>query len=167
VDLAQGSGGYFSFLKDSDAEIEIVLGDARLSLEKELVQTGSQGYDLLVLDTFSSDSIPIHLITFEAFDLYLKHLKSEGVLAIHISNIHLDLESVVERLAQAHSLYSAVVAIGKTRPGSSASVWVLLTRDQKFLLQEKIHENLSEDDEGSREIQLWTDDFSNLFQIVR
>jgi spermidine synthase len=167
IDLAKGLGGYFSYLEDSEAEIEIVVGDARLSLVNEYEHTGGQGYDLIVLDTFSSDSIPIHLITFDAFDLYLNHLRNDGVIAVHISNIHLDLEPVVNEIAKAHQLNSAVVASGRTRPGSTAAVWVLLTRDERFLMQSAIKEYSSQDRDMTREIQLWTDEFSNLYQILR
>ena len=87
-------GDYFSFLSDSAAEIDIVLGDARISLERELAEGHSQNFDVLVLDTFSSDSIPVHLVTKEAFALYLEHLAPDGIIAAHITNLHLDLQPV-------------------------------------------------------------------------
>jgi len=167
IDLAEGEGNYFTYLKNSKALIEIVPGDARLSLKEELITTGSQHYNLLVLDTFSSDAIPIHLMTFEAFGLYLNHLDADGVLAVHISNIHLDLQPVVYQLGQAHHLYSNIITSGKTRPGSSASVWVLLTRNQAFFSEPLIVKNAVSMEEYPLTIRLWTDNYSNLYQILR
>ncbi|MDJ0866979.1 MAG: fused MFS/spermidine synthase, partial [Myxococcota bacterium] len=81
---------YFTFLEDSAASVEVVLGDARIRLTEELASSGSQRFDVLVLDAFSSDSVPMHLLTREAFELYAAHLEPDGVLAIHVSNRHLD-----------------------------------------------------------------------------
>ena len=167
IEIALGAGNFFSYISESKANVEIIFGDARLSLEKEFRNNGSQQYDLLVLDTFSSDAIPVHLMTNEAFMLYLNHLKDDGVLAVHISNIHLDLQPVVNELANANHLYSAVVTSGKTRPGSSASVWVLMTLNQEFLLQPKIREYAFQMDDYPLKVQLWTDNYSNLYQILR
>jgi len=95
IHLMEGQGGYFSYLKDRRASIEVVSGDARLSLEQELAQGHPQDYDVLVLDVFSSDSIPVHLLDQEAFSLYLQHLQTGGILAINISNRYLNLVPVV------------------------------------------------------------------------
>lgn len=167
VNLAQGEGGYFSYLQDSAAQVETILGDARLSLERELEQSGSQGYDLLVLDAFSSDSIPVHLLTKQAFDLYLQHLKSDGILAVHVSNRILDLERVVFGLAAENDLPMLSILVGKDGPGTSTSRWALLTTNQVFLddLSAQGHTVLSE--AATQPVRLWTDDYSNLFQILR
>lgn len=167
IEIAQGAGNYFSFLKDSEANIEIVVGDARLSLEKELENYGSQQYNLLVLDTFNSDAIPIHLLTFEAFDLYLDHIVSTGVLAVHISNNHLDLKPVVFGLAKAHNLSPMLVTSGKTRLGSSASVWILLTYDREFIKQPLISKYAFQMENYPTKYRLWTDNYSNMFQILK
>ena len=87
----------FTYLSDCPAKVDVVLGDARLSLDRE----PSQQFDVLAVDAFSSDSIPVHLLTLEAFRLYFRHLRPDGVLAVHVSNTHLKLEPVVGRLAQA------------------------------------------------------------------
>ena len=92
---------YFSYLDDSAANIELVLGDGRVSLQRQLDNSGSKQFDTLVIDAFSGDSIPQHLLTKEALSLYFKHLKSDGVLAIHISNTHLDLTHLVRGLSNA------------------------------------------------------------------
>src|SRR5439155_26295966 len=88
----------FTFLRDSQAAVEIVIGDARLSLDRE----PDRHFDTLILDAFSGDSIPVHLLTAEAFDLYFRHLKSDGVLAVHVSNRYLDLSLIVAGVAALH-----------------------------------------------------------------
>jgi spermidine synthase len=90
----------FTYLQDAPAKIDVVLGDARLSLERE----EPQQFDLLILDAFSGDAIPVHLLTKEAFAIYRKHVKPDGLFAIHISNRHLDLKPVVAGLAQEFNL---------------------------------------------------------------
>src|SRR5690606_33296318 len=86
---------HFTFLADCAGEASVILGDARISMERELSEGTSQDFDTLFVDAFSGDSIPIHLLTREAFALYFEHLKPDGVLAIHITNIHLDLADPV------------------------------------------------------------------------
>ena len=168
VRLAEGMGGYFSFLGDSKADITVVTGDARISLEQELARGKPQDFDVLVLDTFSSDSIPVHLVTKEAFALYLEHLVSNGVIAVHISNRHLDLQPVLWQLAQEYSL--GMVRISRsTRTGDNEfpSEWVLLTHDRALLEIPAIASHSQKYDGYHSLIPLWTDDYSNLFQILR
>ncbi len=134
VELAEGEGGYFTFLSDSKADVTVVTGDARISLEQELARGEPQDFDVLVLDIFSSDSIPVHLITKEAFALYLQHLTPNGVIVAHISNRHLDLQPVVWQLAQEYAL--DMVRISRpARAGDNGfpSEWVLLTHDPALL----------------------------------
>jgi hypothetical protein len=167
VDLAQGQGNYFSFLKDSKANITMVLGDARISLERELASGESQDFDVLVLDTFSSDSIPVHLATKEAFALYLAHLAPDGIIAAHITNLHLDLQPVFWQLAHYYDLSIARVNYPGDSNGGYASHWILLSRDPS-LLEIPAIQNRSVDLNGySTNIKLWTDDYSNLFQILK
>jgi hypothetical protein len=167
IRLAQGEGGYFTFLQDSAARIEIIPGDARLSLERELEQSGSQGYDLLVLDAFNSDSIPVHLLTRQAFNLYLQHLKPNGILAVHVSNRILDLERVVYGMANEFDLKMVPILVGKEGPGTSASRWELLTTNQSYLEEMATLGYPAKTGKDDQPIQLWTDDYSNLFQILR
>ncbi|MBC7878193.1 MAG: fused MFS/spermidine synthase [Anaerolineales bacterium] len=168
VKLAEGEGGYFTFLSDSKADVTVITGDARISLEQELLQGQPQGFDVLVLDTFSSDSIPVHLVTKEAFALYLDHLAPNGVIAAHISNRHLDLQPVIWQLAQEYSL--DIVRI--SRPIQSEvdgfpSEWILLTNSHAVLEKPAIASHADSYDEYYSSIPLWTDDYSNLFQILR
>ncbi len=167
VDLAAGVGDYFSFLSDSEAEIITVLGDARISLQRELDDGQSQNFDVLVLDTFSSDSIPVHLVTNEAFALYLAHLAPDGIIAAHITNLHLDLQPVFWQLAEHHGLSVARIDYEGDSHGGYASHWILLTRDPALLEIPSIKEHSIDLNEYSTDIKLWTDDYSNLFQILK
>lgn len=168
IEIAEGKGGYFSFIEDSGAEIHVVEGDARLSLERELLEGESQGFDLLVMDAFSSDSVPVHLLTVEAFELYLKHLAPGGVIAVNISNNYLDLKPVIWRQAQELGLYPVLIdtAVQSYHPVGVRSRWFFLVRDPAVLDAPEIHANKESLDEYHPEIQLWTDQFSNLFQIL-
>jgi hypothetical protein len=167
VDLAAGIGDYFSFVSDSEADIEVILGDARISLERELTTGQPQNFDVLVLDTFSSDSIPVHLVTKEAFALYLEHLASGGIIAAHITNLHLDLQPVFWQLAQYYGLSMVRVEYPGDSNGGYASHWILLSRDPALLKIPAIQENSIDLNGYTTNIQLWTDDYSNLFQILK
>jgi spermidine synthase len=167
VELAEGQGNYFSFLRESQAEIETVLGDARISLERELVDGNPQNFDVLVLDTFSSDSIPVHLVTKEALGLYLAHLAPDGIIAAHITNLHLDLQPVFWQLAKHYGLSMVRVNYPGDSNGGFASHWILLTRDPDLLNTLAIREHSMDLTGYSTSIKLWTDDYSNLFQILK
>ena len=167
TELADGQGGYFSFLSDSQANITTVLGDARISLERELDEGQPQNFDVLVLDTFSSDSIPVHLVTKEAFDLYLQHLAPDGVIAAHISNRHLDLLPVFWQLAKFYNLHIVSVNYPGDNLGGYATDWLLLARDPALLEIPAIQTHAVDLSTYSTHIKLWTDDYSNLFQILK
>ena len=167
IDLAEGQGNYFSFLKDSKASITTVLGDARISLERELAEGERQDFDVLVLDTFSSDSIPVHLVTKEAFALYLEHLAPDGIIAAHITNLHLDLQPVFWQLAKFYGLSMVRVNYEGDENGGYASHWILLARDPAVLASPAIQDHAVDLSGYSTDIQLWTDDYSNLFQILK
>jgi hypothetical protein len=160
----------FSFLRDSEAQIEVVLGDARLSMERE----SDQRFDILVLDAFSSDAIPVHLLTREAFEIYHRHLRPDGVIAVHISNVYLDLEPIVLRTAEDLALPTAIIRDnGHSENGEDAegiraygSDWVLLTRNEAFLNLPEIADAAGTPREHSAKIKMWTDEESNLFGIL-
>ena len=152
---------WFTYLKDSPGKMETVLGDARLSLERE----PPQDFDLLAVDAFSGDSIPVHLITYEAFTEYLRHLKPEGVIAFHVSNRFLDLKPVLLAIAEKHKLeYAYIHETGEA--GGTTSDWVLITRHKPFILRPDIVE-ATEPVAPRPDWRLWTDDFNNLFQVYR
>jgi tRNA A58 N-methylase Trm61 len=152
----------FTFLSDSAAKIETVLGDARLAMERESVQQ----YDILVVDAFSSDAIPVHLITLEAMDTYLKHMKPDGVIAFHVTNRYLELGPVVKLLAQARGLHAMSVAdVGELRFASSTN-WVLVTHNPNFFKSQAFSE-VAEEIEIPANLAVWTDDFNNLIQVLK
>jgi hypothetical protein len=167
VDLAEGQENYFSFIGDSRADVTMILGDARISLERELAEGHPQNFDVLVLDTFSSDSIPVHLVTKEAFALYLDHLAPDGIIAAHITNLHLDLQPVFWQLAHYYSLSLVRINYPGDSTGGYASHWILLSRDPAVLEIPAIQEHKVNLDGYSTNIKLWTDDYSNLFQILK
>lgn len=156
---------YFTYLNDSAANISIVPGDGRMSLSRR-----DASYDVLVLDAFSSDSIPLHLLTSEAFEVYENRLDDGGVLAVHISNRFFELEPLVSRLADERGL---VGVVGQHEPtpaqlddGDLGQKWVFLARDHadltSFSSGDDFH-GLTTDPDGP----LWTDDFSNLLSALR
>ncbi len=154
---------YFSFLQDSPAEVEVVMGDARLSLERE----APQNFDLLLLDAFSGDAIPMHLLTREAFEIYLEHLKPDGVLALLISTWHLDLGPPVRRLADHFGLDAVrIVTPGGTWEDWGAD-WMLVTRNQEFLQTEPISHFVQGGAVNTEHQRLWTDDYASLFHLLR
>lgn len=154
---------YFTYLEDSKAKIEVVLGDGRLSMKRQ----DPQDYDVLVLDAFSSDSVPVHLLTVEAMEIYLRHLSNDGVLAFHISTLHLDLQSVVWKLADHFGLETAwIESYENEEEGALASDWILLSRSRDFLGTEAIQEAASSSKSRRKDVDLWTDDHINLLEIL-
>ena len=155
--------GYFRFLKDATGRVDIRFGDARLSLERE----APQGYDLIAVDAFSSDAIPVHLLTREAFALYARHLRPGGVLAVHISNRYLDLAPVVKAGSEPLGLRARVVDNeGDEDHEVYASTWVILCQDDRFFHAEAFRDNAEVSRLEAKPIA-WTDDFSNLFRILK
>jgi SAM-dependent methyltransferase len=157
---------YFTFLDESQAAVRIVLGDARLSLQV----APDRVYDLLVMDAFSSDAIPIHLLTREAIQLYLRKLAEGGVIAIHISNRHLDLAPLLGRLAADAGVISRLRRQDvDSKTGEAfhySSVWVLLARRPECL------GTLAKDSQwtpipADPHAPLWTDDYSNILAVLK
>jgi spermidine synthase len=151
----------FTFLADCESHTEVELGDARLSLERE----PSQQFDVLVVDAFSGDSIPVHLLTREAFAVYFRHLRPDGILAVHVSNTYLDLAPPVAALArqlgrEAHLVQNDEDDKTRTFPAD----WVLVGDhvSERFPWI-KVKESQITLQPGLR---IWTDDFTNLWQIL-
>jgi len=167
IALAEGKGDYFTYLKHCKAKVTTVFGDARISLERELASGKPQNFDVLVLDTFSSDAIPVHLLTREAFDVYLKHLAPAGMIAVHISNLHLDLRPVVWQLAKFYGLSIASVSYPGDAKGGYPTDWLLLARDPGLLEIPAIRDHADRMAGYRTTVPLWTDDYSNLFQILK
>ena len=155
---------YFTYLADSAATVEVVLGDARLSMEYEQ----PQHYDVLALDAFSSDAIPVHLLTVEAFEIYLSHLAPDGVLAVHISTQHLDLQSVIWKLAEHFNLKSRwIESYESTTTGALSSDWILLSRTGTVLDQPVFRTRQSAPYANLPNTPLWTDDHINVLKILK
>jgi len=153
----------FFYLRETAAKVDIAPGDARLSLEREPPQI----FDVLLVDAFSGDAIPVHLLTEEAFALYLRHLRPNGILAFHVSNQYLNLAPVVRQLA-AHYGYPAVL-VHSPKEGSqllSSATWVLTTRNHEFLTRSEIA-NATEPIPPQPGLRIWTDDYNNLLQVIR
>jgi hypothetical protein len=156
----------FTFLGDSPATIEVALGDARLSLEREQ----PQGFDVLAVDAFSSDAIPVHLITREALGIFLKHVKPDGIVAFHVSNRFLDLIPVVARIAREQGAHAVLVRDDPEDEDNSLrsrTDWVLVSRDEKALQAGNIVEGGGAPADDRPEWRTWTDDYSNLVQILK
>ena len=152
----------FTYLADTPAKVSVSLGDGRLSLERE---TG-QLFDILVMDAFSGDSVPVHLITREAFAMYFRHLKPGGILAVNISNRYLDLEPVMERAATAFGRRAVVLELDPEADDllCNVSSWALIV-DARGPLPELLQTGrVLKAHTGFR---MWTDDFSNMFSILK
>jgi spermidine synthase len=155
---------WFTYLSDSAAKIEIVPGDARLSLAHE----PSQKYDVLVIDAFSGDAIPVHLITREAVDLYRRHLAPGGIIAFHVSNKYLNLVPVVHQEAQNAGLDDAYIVSkdDEDKTGAYESDWVLMTDNAGFLSKHQLQDSTYEI-ASKPGLRLWTDDYNSLLPILR
>jgi predicted O-methyltransferase YrrM len=157
---------YFTYLDDTDASLWVVMGDARLSLEREAARRAPP-LDLLVLDAFSGDAIPLHLLTTEAFRAYFRRLKPDGVLAVHVSNHFLDLEPLVVGLALESGRRASIIDGAEDEDsGASSSTWVLVSADEELLSRPLIHRRARALADG-REPAVFTDRFSNLFTLMR
>jgi hypothetical protein len=140
-----------------------VLGDARLSLESE----APQQFDVLAVDAFSGDTIPVHLLTKEAFALYFRHLKPDGILAVHTSNTYLNLAPVVKLLAEDANYPARLIASGEDVSAMISSAdWVLVTRNRRFLEDPRTSTG-SELIVVPRNLRIWNDDYNDLFEVLR
>jgi len=171
VEMSQKYFTYQSDAKRRGAHVDVVLGDARIVMERELAQHQPQQYDILVIDAFSSDAVPLHLLTRECFQVYREHLRADGLLAVHVSNRHLDLRPAVKSMAD-HFGYHAILVqhlpdIGV--PGgtfdSTGSVWIILTRNEEFVASPMIREASQPWPQNMPSVML-TDDASSLLQLL-
>ena len=149
----------FTFLHDSAARLTTVLGDARVALQNQ----PGRNYDLLIVDAFSGDAIPIHLLTREAFGLYFRHLKTGGLLLVHVSNKHLDLSPVVWGCAQSLGNGALLINNGPDREhGISSSTWIVVGQGPLFDQLRTQGKTLE-----SNRREFWTDDYSSLLPILK
>lgn len=163
--VAQVARSEFSYLSDSAASVEIVIGDARLQLERE----PSQKFDVLAVDAFSSDAIPVHLITRQAVNVYLRHLKPDGIVVFHVSNRFLDLAPVLGGIAGELGLQAVKILDRPEEDDAykSQSDWILLSRDPASLERKEITAAGSGPVALRPDFRVWTDDYSNVVQIMK
>jgi hypothetical protein len=152
----------FTFLPDCKAKHDVAMGDARLSLERE----APENFDVLAVDAFTSDAIPVHLLTREAMDLYFHHLKPDGILAVHISNRYLDLQPVLDGETGVTGRIGRVIDNDDDDTQAVfGATWVLIAASEKVFDDEIIRSSTKI--ATTRKVRLWTDDYSNLFQILK
>jgi spermidine synthase len=159
--LSAGTEPVFTHLRDAAGEVSVALGDGRLVLERE----PPQGFDVLVVDAFSSDAIPTHLLTREAFSAYLRHLAPGGVLAVHITNRYVDLKPVVRGAAITLGLEAEHVPSFENGTGWSSD-WMLVARD-RALLDDEVVSAATLPRLPRAEVLAWTDDWSNLLRVLK
>ncbi|MES2717955.1 MAG: fused MFS/spermidine synthase [Pseudomonadota bacterium] len=161
IDLAQRE---FSFLRNAQAQTELVLGDARLMLERE----APQGFDVLAVDAFSGDSVPTHLLTREAMAVYLRHMRTGGVIAFHVSNTHLSLAPVVNAVARDAGLAAVQVQVAGNDKDitRSASDWVLVARNAAVLQHAAIGP-AAQPIVTQPGLRVWTDDHNDLLSVLK
>ncbi len=154
---------YFMYLSLAEGNYEVITGDARICLEHE----ERQQFDVLVLDAFSGDAVPTHLLTRECCELYLKHLKPDGILAFHITNRHVNLRPVCNGLAKELDLHvTGTLARRNREAGTQNTLWVLLSRSEESLADLKLGATDRIDMEPQKSI-VWTDDWSDLLSVMR
>ncbi len=162
------SDSYFTYRKDSPAREAVVVGDARIELQRELERDSPQGFDILVLDAFSADAVPVHLLTREAMEIYWRHLKPDGILAVHISAVHLDLSPVIRGLASELGKQSIRIKNRKERRNKVwSSTWVLMTDNPEFLKDSAVKSKTRPWSRRDKPPIVWTDDYSNLLHVLK
>ena len=160
IDLANRE---FTYLEDSRAHIETVTGDGRLSLERE----APQNFDVLAVDAFSGDSVPVHLLSREAMQLYFRHIKPDGVLAFHVSNTALALAPVVQQLARELKYAARDLHVNPDKhSGRYESEWVVVARTAQ-LLDRPQFAHTSRPFLEIAGLRVWTDDYSTLYPILK
>jgi SAM-dependent methyltransferase len=152
----------FTYLMDCPARLDVQLGDARLSLERE----AEENFDVLAVDAFSSDMIPVHLLTIESFRTYFRHLKPDGILAVHVSNRHLALEPVVQLAAGALGKTTRLIETDDSDNLVYGATWVLLASNP-YLFDQPAFAKHKAKIKPRPGLRLWTDDYSNLWQILQ
>jgi hypothetical protein len=167
-DVIKLAGNYFTFLNRSAADVQIVPGDARITLEQELTNGYPQQFDVLFVDAFTSDAIPVHLLTKECFDLYKQHLAPDGILLVNISNRFLNLLPIVRLNGDGIGLQTRLIASpGHIDFGSIPSEWVILTSNSSFLNHPEVIKSFSSMPDNAAINRPWTDNFASLWQVVK
>jgi hypothetical protein len=171
ADVVRLARKYFTYLPNCLGKAELALGDARISMEREMERGERQQFDVLGIDAFSSDAIPVHLLTRECFRLYQYHLKPDGILAFHISNRYFDLAPVIRSLAELEPQSGRQVVLvagkGDESQGTDSTDWVLITANRQFLDSNAVQRAIQPWAAEDRPPLLWTDDYSNLLRLLK
>lgn len=157
---------HLNYLESSKAATEVVLGDARISMEREFLESGSNEFDVLVMDAFSGDSIPVHLLTEEAFELNAKHLRSDGILALHITNLYVDLKDIVRGAAGRMGMDAVWIEDYAEVWYEDDNDWILFGNNPELLRSCKMQSIQTRWTTDQPHPIRWTDDFSNLFEVL-
>ncbi|MBL9130189.1 MAG: fused MFS/spermidine synthase, partial [Verrucomicrobiaceae bacterium] len=164
--LAQKHFTYLSDLERRGAKLEIVIADARLALERELA--APQNFDVLLLDAFSGDSVPAHLLTLEAFQIYKQHMKPDGIIAVHVTNSYLHLSPLIEKTAAEIGYKTTRISVSGDLADQDSTDYVLLTNNAVFLAATP--PELPDDEtvrlEARVKARIWTDRHHDLFQVL-
>jgi len=174
IRLAQGEGGYFHFLSDARGTVQVVRGDARLSMEHEIRDLQWQNFDLLVLDAFNGDAIPVHLLTVEAMAVYRQHLRGpDSVIAVHISNYAVNLEPLVAGLAQQYGMHAILIETPDKSAVALKSDWILLCSGNTLRDPEvrasgfEMLRNFPGERSGLPPAPYWTDEKNDVFEFLK
>lgn len=165
--VIEAANGYFSYLKDSKANIEVVTGDGRVSLSNELEQGDAKLFDVLVIDAFSGDSIPQHLLTLEAMELYWQRLQGNGAIAVHISNTHLNLLPLMQGIAESTDKALTYFRTKSDMPHGHDTEWVWLTNNSSLVNNALVELKRSPIPKATSASIVWTDDYSNLLSLLK
>jgi len=159
---------FFSYRADCQATVDVVLGDASIELARELAAGTPQGFDVLAVDAFSSDSIPMHLLTKQAVDLFRKHLRPDGLLCFHISNRYLDLTPVMVGVAEATGCKCAFIySESDVASGTLPATWAIVTQNAVFLAAPEVQRHIVPWDSQGREPIVWTNDYGSLWHVLK
>lgn len=164
VELSASKKSYFSYVSECEAEVDVVIGDGRISMEHEK----SQQFDVLALDAFSGDSPPVHLLTQEAFRIYMRHMREGGIIAIQITNRYINFKPLIWKIADELGLERIHISAWEYDSLAYDNEWILLTKD-KDLFKQRVFINRAESPPEKDEldsIRIWTDDYSNIHQLL-
>ncbi len=163
-DVIELAKSHFKYLSDTQATVEIVEGDARISMEREIVRGMKNKFDVLAVDAFSGDAIPVHLLTQEALSIYHQHLRQGGIIAFHISNLYFDLRPVILALAKDTNTDAFLIEDDGTGVGEEYNDWVLLTNNRSHA--GILHVKSEPWSNSQNQDLLWTDDFSDVLSAL-
>lgn len=164
------SDEWFSYRKNSPAKQVLVMGDARIQMERQLEQTGPQNFDVLVIDAFSSDAIPMHLLTVESVELYKQHLAPGGIICVHVSNNHLELIPVARGIAEATKMQPLLISGDEPADNYqqlSYCTWVLITNNDEFVNDPLVQVETDRWPKLNPSRIVWTDDYGALLPILK